>query len=76
MFNLNWDDVKRGLITAVLAGFTLPILAVLQAPDFDVFTANWAVIFNLAVNGAVSGLIAYLSKNLLTDEKGKFGGVL
>lgn len=76
MFNLNLDDLKRGLITAVLAGFTLPLLAALQTPGFDVFTANWSAILNLAINGAVSGFIAYLSKNFLTDSSGKFGGVL
>lgn len=76
MFNLNLDDLKRGLITAVLAGFTLPILAALQTPGFSVFDANWEGIFTLAVNGALAGLVAYLSKNLLTDSSGKFGGVL
>lgn len=76
MFNLNLDDLKRGLITAVLAGFTLPLLAALQTPGFDVFTANWSAIFNLAINGAVSGFIAYISKNFLSDSQGKFGGVI
>lgn len=76
MFNLNWDDFKRGLITAVLAGFALPILAAIQTPNFDVFTVNWSAVFNLAINGAVAGLVAYLSKNVLTDSNGKFGGVL
>ena len=76
MFNLNLDDLKRGLITAVLAGFFLPVLAALQTPGFDVFAANWSAIFSLAVNGALAGLVAYLSKNFFTDSSGKFGGVV
>ena len=76
MFTLNLEDVKRGLITAVLSGFALPILAALQTPGFDVFSADWRGILVLAVNGALAGLVAYLSKNFLTDSSGKFGGVL
>jgi len=71
---LNWNDLKRGLITAVLAGFTLPLLAAIQTPGFDVFSANWSAIFTLAVNGASAGFVAYLVKNLGTSSEGKFLG--
>jgi hypothetical protein len=76
MFSLDLEDLKRGLITAALAGFFLPVFAAFQTPGFDVFSANWQAIFSLAINGALTGLVAYLSKNFFTDSSGKFGGVI
>lgn len=72
--NLSLDDIKRGLITAVLSGLTLPLLAVFQTPGFDVFAADWHAISVLAVNGAVAGFMAYISKNFLTAENGLLFG--
>lgn len=76
MFQLNGRDLINGVITALLAGLALPILAALQTPGFDIFTANWSAILTLGVNGAIAGVVAYLSKNLLTASNGKIGGVL
>lgn len=72
--NLNWDDLKRGLITAVLTGFALPLLAAIQTPGFDVFSADWNAVLVLAVNGAIAGFVGYIAKNFGTSENGKFLG--
>lgn len=73
-FNLNWGDILRGLAVAVLAGIALPVLAVIQTPGFDVATVNWSGILNLAINGGLAAMAAYLTKNLLTDSSGKMLG--
>jgi len=72
--NLNLNDIKRGVIMAVFMGFALPITAAIQTPGFDLFTANYAQILNLALNGAVMGFFTYLAKNVFTASNGKLFG--
>lgn len=72
--NLNWGDVARSLVVAILAGFALPLLAAVQTPGFDIANANWPVILNLAFNGGIAAAAGYLTKNVLTTEDGKFLG--
>jgi hypothetical protein len=73
-FNLNWGDVLRGLIVAVLSGIALPLLAVIQTPDFSIAMVNWNQVLVLAANGGLAAMAAYLTKNLFTDSAGKFAG--
>lgn len=75
MFTLKWMDVVRGLAVAVLTGAWLSI-AGLFVQGFDVFTADWAAIGRMAVNGGFFALAGYISKNLLTADNGKLFGVL
>jgi len=74
LFKLNGSDFTKGLIMAIFMGVALPIVAVIQTPGFDLFTANWEVIGKLALNGAFLGFATYLSKNFLSDENGKVLG--
>lgn len=74
LFNLNWGDIGKGIVMAVIGGAVLPILAVLQTPDFSFATANWGVILTLAENGAAAAFASYLMKNLFSDKEGKFLG--
>lgn len=73
---LNSKDFVNGFVMAALVGIGLPIAAALQTPGFDIFTANWNQIINLAINGAVVGMVTYLTKNFLTTEDKKFLGVI
>jgi hypothetical protein len=73
-FNLNWGDFGRGVIVAVLTGFALPVLAVLQTPEFSFATANWNAILTIAINGGLAAFAGYITKNLFTAENGKFMG--
>lgn len=74
IMNLDWKDLGRGLIVALIGGFALPILAAIQTPNFDVFAANWSAILTLAINGAVAAFASYIVKNIFSDEDGKFLG--
>ncbi len=76
LFNLNWSDVLKGLVMAVLGGVVLPVLAVLQTPGFDISHANWHAIFILAINGGIAAFAAYIVKNLLSDSNGKVLGAI
>lgn len=76
MFTLNFGDVGKALVMAVLTGLALPVLAVVQTPGFDVFTTDWSVLLNLAINGAILGASSYLVKQFFSDKEGKFAGVV
>lgn len=71
LFKLNISDWQKAAVMAVLTGFLLPIAAAFQTPGFDLFNANWAEILNLAINGAVIGAVAYLSKNFMSNSQGE-----
>lgn len=73
---LSSDDFKKGLIVAILGGVFLPVLAMLQTPNFDFSTLNWSAVLNLAINGGISAMAGYLSKQLFSDENGQFLGTI
>lgn len=74
IFRLNWRDVGRALVMAVIGGFVTPFLIAAQTPGFDVLTADWSALLSLAINGAVIAAGTYLTKNLLSDSDGKVLG--
>lgn len=60
--SLNWQDVLKGLIVAILT----PIVVVIQQSlEAGIFVFDWKSI-GLA---ALSGGVAYLTKNLFTTSK-------
>lgn len=74
MFTINIKDVSKALVMAVLSGALLPVFAAIQTPGFDIATANWNAILNLALNGAAIGFVSYIIKNFVSDEQGKVFG--
>jgi len=61
MLKLNLRDFLKGAIMAIL----VPVIYILQTSlDAGVITFNWKQI-GIA---AISGFVAYLAKNLFTDE--------
>lgn len=71
---LGKKDFQKGLIVAILGGVFLPVLAMLQTPNFDFATLNWSAVITLAINGGISAMAGYLTKNLFTDSQGDFLG--
>jgi hypothetical protein len=58
-FSINWRDILRGLVMAVLT----PILTLItNSVDHGEFTLNWHLVWLSAIGGAS----AYLLKQLLT----------
>lgn len=74
IFRLDWKDVAKGAIMALLGGVALPVLAAIQTPGFDIFQANWNSILVLAANGGVAAFAAYILKNLFSDDQGRVFG--
>lgn len=74
MFSINGKDVSKAIVMAVLTGIAVPVVAVIQTPGFDIFTANWQVICTLALNGALSGFGGYILKNFFSNEQGQVFG--
>jgi len=76
MFSVNFKDVSKALIMAVLSGALLPVMAVIQTPEFDITRINWSMIGMLALNGAFLGFVSYIVKNFFSDKQGKVLGVI
>jgi hypothetical protein len=74
IFQLNTKDFINGLVMAVIGGVALPLLAALQTPDFNIFTADWHSIGILALNGAVAAAGSYLLKKFVSTSDGKVFG--
>lgn len=74
MFTLVGSDWAKALVMAVFTGALLPISIAIQTPGFNIAEANWGQILVIALNGAVVGGIAYLSKNFLSSSDGKVFG--
>nr|AKH47800.1 hypothetical protein [uncultured marine virus] len=72
MFKINWRDVGKGLITAILAAVLTYVLQLINAPGFSFAGINWADILRIAFASGVG----YILKNFLTDSQGNFGGIL
>lgn len=70
MFKLNFTDVFRGLVVAVLTGAFLAVAGVFGS-GFDVFTADWVAIGKSMVNGGFAAFVGYILKNFLTADNGK-----
>lgn len=74
MFKLNVGDLSKGLVTAVFAGVIVALAGAVQAPGFDLFSADWASIGKVAFNAGFVTLVAYLGKNFLSTADGKVLG--
>lgn len=72
---LGGNDVFKGAVTAVIAAVITVLYGVVAQAGFDVFQADWAAILNNVIQGALTAFIAYLGKNLLSDEDGDFMGM-
>lgn len=69
MFSLNFSDVAKGAVVAVLVAVLGAIEQGLTAHGLDFMAYDWASILNLAVTAG----IGYLGKNFLSSN-GKFVG--
>ncbi len=67
---LNFSDLGKGLVVAVLGAVFSVLAQGLNAPGFDFATFDWGEVLKLAISTA----FAYLVKNVLSDENGKVFG--
>ena len=66
LFKLDFKDLGKGLITAVLASVLLFV--------YNGITSGAPIDWNQVLQLAVSSGLGYLMKNLLTDNEGKLLG--
>ena len=78
ILTLTWENVKGALVSGVITGVVLGILAMLGyiLQVGDLFGLDWKVLINTGAMAAISGLVAGVSviKNLLTTNSGNFLG--
>ena len=72
LWRLNGKDFIKGLVVAVLVAVLAVIQNLLKEKGLDLTAVDWQSVGNVAVTAAV----AYLGKNLITDENDKLGGRL
>src|SRR5690348_4822379 len=72
LFRLGWADLARGLVLAVFTAVLTSFQQAISAGDADPTAWDWRAIGGVAL----AAVIAYLLKNLLSDEAGRFAGRL
>ena len=72
LFRLNLKDLGKGLVIAILAVVLHSLGEMVSGHGFDFMSYDWAGTLDLAWKAAG----VYLSKNLLTNEEGKFAGIV
>lgn len=70
LLHLNFRDLGKGLVLAVLVAVLEVGLQLLKDKGFDLSAQDLAAVLDLSLK--VAG--AYLLKNLLSDKEGKFLG--
>jgi len=74
MFSLNVKDVAKGAATAVVTGAFLAVYGIFTGGDFNLFTADWGHIGQLAANGSFGAFMGYLGMKFFSDKEGKVLG--
>lgn len=72
LFKLDVRDIVKGLVVAVLTATVAALGNALNMPNFDLFSYDWTSLISVGVTAG----IAYILKNVLSDEQGRVGGVL
>ena len=75
LYTVSWKNIINGIFVAVLTGIALPISALVQSGQFDLFTLDWHGVLVIAVNGAIAGFVGYLAKHFFSNSQGQFAGV-
>lgn len=71
LFKLNGKDFVKGAVSAVSAALVFTIAGLFSGGTFDLFTADWVNIGQMALNAAVAALVGYLGKNFISDSEGR-----
>ncbi len=74
LFTLYKSDYVKALVTAFFSAAIVALYNVVIVSGFDVFTADWSMIFKSMVNAGFLTLVSYLVKNWLTSSDGKLLG--
>ncbi len=74
LLNLNIQDLVKGAALAAIVALLGVAQQALLVHGFDVVSYDWSGIFNVTI----SATVAYLTKNLLSDQNGavlgRYGG--
>lgn len=75
LFRLNGKDFLKGAVSAVAAALVFTIAGLFAGGNFDLFTADWVSIGQIASNAAVAAFVGYLGKNFTSDSEGRPFGI-
>jgi len=74
LFSLNARDFIRGAVVAVLTAVVVTLGSAFTQAGFDFFNAEWQPIINDALKSGVGAFVGYLTKNFLSDDRGRVMG--
>lgn len=72
MFTLNWTDLGKGLVVAILTVILGALQQAITGHGINFASYDWGGMLNIAVSAGV----AYLAKNFISDSDGKVLGSL
>jgi len=74
---LTSSDVAKSAVNALFAAFIFACAGLLgQEGGFDLFTADWAAVLKLTVNGAFAAFVGDAGRRFTTTSEGNFMGVV
>jgi hypothetical protein len=68
LFKVGKSDFVQGALTAVFASVVTVLYGLTSQAGFDVFSANWATIFNQVVNVSVATFMGFVFNSYIRDE--------
>ena len=75
IFKLNWVSVGDAVLYAVVVALLTAAIAIVQAPNFDVLSMDWAHVVHNMLNIAVITAVLTLGKEILSTNSGRFLGI-
>lgn len=70
LFRLGWADLGKGIVVSIITAIFLYFQTAMTETGFTIDTINWIALANIAI---AAGL-AYLTKNLVSDDQGNILG--
>lgn len=75
IFKLDWGSISDSILTAAVVAVITGLVSLVATSGFDVFTANWSLIFHNMVNLAFIAGVLDLGKDFLSTNEGSLLGV-
>jgi len=73
---LSKNSVLDSVVNAVFTAVLFAVGATVGSAGFDVFTADWGMVFHVAINAGFVALVGTLGKNFVSTNDGKVFGAI
>ena len=70
IFTFNWATIADSAVMAAVAAVIVGVVGIVQAPNFDLFAANWAAIGHSVANWGVIAFVITFGQDFLSTKQG------